>query len=166
MPFGLGILSTKAERPTIDGLVPNGADGTAPGKPGGSGGGGGLPVPLGGSGGGGGGPPVPLGSGGGGGGATLEIDGSAEGGWAPTGFSVLINPKVVWVSLGFGDGFSSVIGAVDFGAAEVCWEDFASNWGIASVCADFSIVFFSDVFSVACETKWRRFCRIFCLNYN
>ncbi len=91
LPLGLGILSTKAERPTIDGLASNSADGATPGKPGGGGGGGGPPrgggggggggTPRGGGGGGGppgggGGPPVPLG--GGGGAFFLGIAGSAK----------------------------------------------------------------------------------------
>ena len=186
MPFGLGMLSTKAERPTMDGLAPNGADGGAPGKPGGGGGGGGPPggggggggppeggggcggggggsSPLGGGGGGGGGPP-----GGGGGGAFFVIVGWVEIGWTSTSFSVLTNAGVGWVSLDFCGRFSFVTADVG-GALKTRWwvtEDFVSKSGIASVCADFSTVFFSVTFSVACDTKLSRFCRIFCLKYH
>jgi len=62
LPFGFGILSSKAERPTRLGLAPNDSIGAEPGKPGG---GGGIPKLPGG--GGGGIPKLPGGGGGGGG---------------------------------------------------------------------------------------------------
>ncbi len=101
MPFGLGILSSKAERPTTDSLLPNcapgmpGGSGAAPGKPGGGGGAPGKPgggggiaeepvrISFGNGGGGGGGAPEEVvcksaGRGGGGGGTVLGTDGSVE----------------------------------------------------------------------------------------
>ncbi len=201
MPFGLGMLSTRAERPTTDVLLPNWPSG---GAPGGGGGGGGPPALLGGGGGGGGIVEEPacisagngggggggavcksagrggggdtigvvcssIGSRGGGGGALSETVDLLVGGWVSIGFSVLISMEVDWISQDFLTESSFMTTGVDVEALGTCWwtgEDFVSDWGTSSVCASFSFVFFTGVFSVAWETNCKSPWRVLCLPYN
>ena len=166
MPFGFGILSSKAERPTRLGLAPNDSIGAEPGGgggipklPGGGGGGGGIPKLPGGGGGGGGGGGTPKpseawrgrgrgrggGGGGGGGGGTPVLVFIGGGGG---GSILLINVEAAWITSDFCTGFTGI-------GEGIC--------GNASVWIDFSMDFFSGVLSVAWETYCKRPWRIFCL---